>query len=110
MDSAQLQQADLDKLNDKDKAELRQFLTNNEQRARIQSRAQSLPFLQSLHLSLANKGLAFLGLPVFKKRHDSDPVGTSAATVVADAPLYASLPTASRSLLLALLSRIYPEG
>ena len=49
-----LQQADLDKLNDKDKSELRQFLTNNEQRARIQQRmsfpcppSPSLPQLPS---------------------------------------------------------------
>jgi len=41
MDSS-LQQADLDKLNDKDKSELRQFLTNNEQRARIQQQSHVL--------------------------------------------------------------------
>lgn len=33
-----IDQADLEKLNDKDKAELRQFFTNEEQRTRIQSR------------------------------------------------------------------------
>ena len=40
MDSnaASLQQADLDKLNDKDKAELRTFINNEQQRTRIQSR------------------------------------------------------------------------
>ncbi|KAH8879404.1 cora-domain-containing protein [Thozetella sp. PMI_491] len=40
--SAQLQQADLDRLNDKDRTELRQFLANNEQRARIQSQSHVL--------------------------------------------------------------------
>ena len=50
MDSS-LQQADLDKLNDKDKTELRQFLTNNEQRARIQQRLFSLFFFSSPSLS-----------------------------------------------------------
>lgn len=33
-----LEQSDLDKLNDKDKAELRQFITNEQQRTRIQAR------------------------------------------------------------------------
>lgn len=33
-----LEQADLDRLNDKDKAELRQFITNEQQRTRIQGR------------------------------------------------------------------------
>jgi import inner membrane translocase subunit TIM8 len=33
-----IDQADLEKLNDKDKAELRQFFSNEEQRARIQAR------------------------------------------------------------------------
>ncbi len=38
-----IDQADLDKLNDKDKAELRQFFANEEQRARIQSRTAPSP-------------------------------------------------------------------
>jgi hypothetical protein len=33
-----LEQTDLDKLNEKDKAELRQFIANEQQRTRIQSR------------------------------------------------------------------------
>lgn len=33
---------DLEKLNDQDKAELRQFLNNQQQRSQIQSRASSL--------------------------------------------------------------------
>jgi hypothetical protein len=38
MDSmSSLDANDLDKLNDKDKAELRQFITNEQQRSRIQS-------------------------------------------------------------------------
>ena len=64
MDSS-LQQADLDKLNDKDKTELRQFLTNNEQRARIQQRVFSLFFFflvplcpLSLPLSLCRRRTA----------------------------------------------------
>lgn len=44
MNTAQagLENADLERLNDKDKADLRQFLANEEQRAMIQSRT-SLP-------------------------------------------------------------------
>lgn len=40
MDSSRqaLDNADLDKLNDKDKQELRQFLSNESQRSQIQSR------------------------------------------------------------------------
>ena len=38
-----IDQADIDKLNDKDKAELRQFFANEEQRARIQSRTATPP-------------------------------------------------------------------
>ena len=36
--SSSLEQADLDKLNDKDKRELRKFISNEQQRTRIQSR------------------------------------------------------------------------
>lgn len=46
MDSgmSSLEQSDLDRLNDKDKAELRQFITNEQQRTRIQARKSfSLP-------------------------------------------------------------------
>lgn len=40
-----LENADLERLNDKDKADLRQFLANEEQRAMIQSRRRrSSPF------------------------------------------------------------------
>lgn len=43
MNTAQagLENADLERLNDKDKADLRQFLANEEQRAMIQSRMAS---------------------------------------------------------------------
>ncbi|KAK3379596.1 mitochondrial import inner membrane translocase subunit TIM8 [Lasiosphaeria ovina] len=34
--------ADLDKLNDKDKAELRQFITNEQQRTRLQAQTHTL--------------------------------------------------------------------
>ncbi|KAK1769312.1 mitochondrial import inner membrane translocase subunit tim8 [Phialemonium atrogriseum] len=37
-----LEQADLDRLNDKDKAELRQFITNEQQRTRIQGQTHAL--------------------------------------------------------------------
>ncbi|AEO69353.1 e5c058eb-6209-4667-908e-de6331889e5b [Thermothielavioides terrestris] len=37
-----IEQADLEKLNDKDKAELRQFFSNEEQRSRIQSQTHEL--------------------------------------------------------------------
>ncbi|KAK3902043.1 hypothetical protein C8A05DRAFT_34269 [Staphylotrichum tortipilum] len=37
-----IDQADLEKLNDKDKAELRQFFSNEEQRARIQAQTHEL--------------------------------------------------------------------
>ncbi|GAB1320582.1 Mitochondrial import inner membrane translocase subunit tim8 [Madurella fahalii] len=37
-----IEQSDLDKLNDKDKSELRQFFANEEQRARIQSQTHEL--------------------------------------------------------------------
>ncbi|RKU45145.1 Mitochondrial import inner membrane translocase subunit tim8 [Coniochaeta pulveracea] len=42
MDSVSIDQTDLDKLNDKDKAELRQFITNEQQRTRIQSQTHAL--------------------------------------------------------------------
>lgn len=44
MNTAQagLENADLERLNDKDKADLRQFLANEEQRAMIQSRPSPL--------------------------------------------------------------------
>ena len=37
-DQLSVEQSDIEKLNDKDKSELRQFFSNEEQRARIQSR------------------------------------------------------------------------
>ncbi|EOO02839.1 putative mitochondrial import inner membrane translocase subunit tim8 protein [Phaeoacremonium minimum UCRPA7] len=40
--SSSLEQADLDKLNDKDKSELRQFISNEQQRTRIQSQTHAL--------------------------------------------------------------------
>ncbi|KAJ9150798.1 hypothetical protein NKR23_g3569 [Pleurostoma richardsiae] len=40
--AASLEQADLDKLNDKDKAELRQFISNEQQRTRVQSQTHAL--------------------------------------------------------------------
>ncbi|GKT53526.1 tim10/DDP family zinc finger [Colletotrichum tofieldiae] len=42
MDSSRsaLENSDLDKLNDKDKLELRQFLANEQQRSQIQSQAE----------------------------------------------------------------------
>ncbi|KAI0399920.1 Tim10/DDP family zinc finger-domain-containing protein [Xylaria palmicola] len=42
MDNLSLENADLDRLNDKDKTELRQFLNNENQKARIQSSVHSL--------------------------------------------------------------------
>ncbi|KAF6805186.1 Mitochondrial import inner membrane translocase subunit TIM8 [Colletotrichum sojae] len=44
MDSSKqaLANSDLDKLNDKDKAELRQFLANEQQRSQIQSQTHAL--------------------------------------------------------------------
>ncbi|KAL2134226.1 hypothetical protein VTI74DRAFT_731 [Chaetomium olivicolor] len=40
-----IEQSDLEKLNEKDKAELRQFFANEEQRARIQSQTHELTAL-----------------------------------------------------------------
>ncbi|KAL1867637.1 hypothetical protein VTK73DRAFT_4060 [Phialemonium thermophilum] len=37
-----IEQADLDKLNDKDKAELRQFITHEQQRTRIQGQTHAM--------------------------------------------------------------------
>lgn len=47
MNSAQtgVENLDLEKLNDKDKADLRQFLANEQQRSQIQSRESRLPLL-----------------------------------------------------------------
>ncbi|ORY63508.1 Tim10/DDP family zinc finger-domain-containing protein [Pseudomassariella vexata] len=42
MDAVSLNDYDLDKLNDKDKADLRQFLNNENQKARVQSTVHSL--------------------------------------------------------------------
>ncbi|GAW26279.1 putative mitochondrial import inner membrane translocase subunit TIM8 [Rosellinia necatrix] len=42
MDNLSLDSADVDKLNDKDKSELRQFLQNENQKARIQATVHSL--------------------------------------------------------------------
>ncbi|KAI0426136.1 Tim10/DDP family zinc finger protein [Xylaria sp. FL1042] len=42
MDNLSLDTADLDKLNDKDKTELRQFLQNENQKARVQATVHSL--------------------------------------------------------------------
>lgn len=39
--------ADLERLNDKDKAELRQFLANEQQRSQIQARKSSAPSLKA---------------------------------------------------------------
>ncbi|KAK4137321.1 hypothetical protein BT67DRAFT_438580 [Trichocladium antarcticum] len=41
-DQLTIDQSDIEKLNDKDKAELRQFFTNEEQRSRIQSQTHEL--------------------------------------------------------------------
>jgi mitochondrial import inner membrane translocase subunit TIM8 len=47
-----IDQSDLEKLNDKDKTELRQFFANEEHRARIQSRKHaSLPLFPVFPLS-----------------------------------------------------------
>lgn len=50
-DDFTIEQSDIEKLNDKDKAELRQFFSNEQQRTRIQSRA-FFPLL--FHLSPHN--------------------------------------------------------
>ncbi|KAI0971190.1 Tim10/DDP family zinc finger protein [Xylaria arbuscula] len=42
MDNLSLDTADLEKLNDKDKTELRQFLNNENQKARVQATVHSL--------------------------------------------------------------------
>ncbi|KAI0527932.1 Tim10/DDP family zinc finger protein [Xylaria bambusicola] len=42
MDNLSLETADLDKLNDQDKTELRQFLQNENQKARVQATVHSL--------------------------------------------------------------------
>lgn len=47
-----LEQSDLDKLNDKDKAELRQFITNEQQRTRIQARKHFFFYFPSYLLTL----------------------------------------------------------
>ncbi|KAK3692779.1 mitochondrial import inner membrane translocase subunit TIM8 [Podospora appendiculata] len=39
---ASIEQSDLDRLSDKDKGELRQFMTNEQQRTRIQSQTHAL--------------------------------------------------------------------
>lgn len=45
MDASSIDQADLDRLTDKDKQDLRQFIQNEQQRTRIQARMrQPLPF------------------------------------------------------------------
>ncbi|CAP68920.1 uncharacterized protein PODANS_7_8810 [Podospora anserina S mat+] len=43
--SLALDQADIEKLNDKDKAELRQFFANEEQKSKIQSQSHALTSL-----------------------------------------------------------------
>lgn len=42
MDSSTIDQADLDRLTDKDKQDLRQFIQNEQQRTRIQARMRPL--------------------------------------------------------------------
>lgn len=52
-----LQNTDLEQLNDKDKAELRQFLANEQQRSQIQSREHNLRFCRAQReAALGNRG------------------------------------------------------
>lgn len=67
-----IESADLEKLNDKDKTELRQFFQNEEQRARIQSRmplphspSSQFPSSRFLHLP------AQLNYPLCSASHSS---------------------------------------
>jgi import inner membrane translocase subunit TIM8 len=55
-DQLSVEQSDIEKLNDKDKSELRQFFSNEEQRARIQSRMSLLSLLssQTYHITTSN--------------------------------------------------------
>jgi hypothetical protein len=51
MDNLSLDTTDLDKLNDKDKTELRQFLQNENQKARVQA-STLLPFPRLFHVPM----------------------------------------------------------
>lgn len=53
--SINLANADLDKLNDQDKAELRQFLANEQQRSQIQARMSLCPYLLAYPPAQARK-------------------------------------------------------
>ncbi len=46
-----IEQSDLDRLNDKDKAELRQFIDNEQRRTKIQARMSSSSPVNQLHLN-----------------------------------------------------------
>lgn len=67
MDASSIDQADLDRLTDKDKQDLRQFIQNEQQRTRIQARMrqpltlpshQHLPHALLLSSSRANRILS----------------------------------------------------
>lgn len=53
MDASTIDQADLDRLTDKDKQDLRQFIQNEQQRTRIQARMRPNPPLPRRQLLLS---------------------------------------------------------
>ncbi|KAK5627947.1 hypothetical protein RRF57_003662 [Xylaria bambusicola] len=52
MDNLSLDTADLDKLNDKDKTELRQFLQNENQKARVQASTSASTYTHTSHIHI----------------------------------------------------------